>query len=312
MTQDSNWNWYKGNIHTHTTNSDGDTAPEIVVDWYKAHQYDFLVLSDHNHRTMIDGYSDGELLLIPGEELSVRIFGGTIPIHIGGIGITRELEPIDAVGVVETLQANIDLVTSSGGIASLNHPNGHWAFDHNDIHQIKDATLLEVYNGWPGSNSNGGPGKSSGEQIWDHVLSAGQSIFGVAVDDAHHFIDFSHTKSNPGRGWIVVRATSLTEEKIIGALRSGEFYFSTGIELEDMSLTKENIELKILQHPYGTHSLPNDYIYNTKFIGLDGKLLSESSSLHPRYQIIGDEVYVRATITSSIGTRLWSQPVLIG
>ena len=40
--------WYKGNIHTHTFWSDGDDFPEMVVDWYKNHGYDFLVLSDHN------------------------------------------------------------------------------------------------------------------------------------------------------------------------------------------------------------------------------------------------------------------------
>ena len=56
--------WYKGNVHTHTTKSDGDADPEVVVEWYKNHDYDFLVLSDHNHRTIIDGYSDA-LILIP-------------------------------------------------------------------------------------------------------------------------------------------------------------------------------------------------------------------------------------------------------
>ena len=40
--------WWKGNTHTHTLWSDGDAAPEKVADWYVAHGYDFLVLSDHN------------------------------------------------------------------------------------------------------------------------------------------------------------------------------------------------------------------------------------------------------------------------
>jgi predicted metal-dependent phosphoesterase TrpH len=41
-------NWYRGNTHTHTLWSDGDGAPEAVVAWYRDHDYDFLVLSDHN------------------------------------------------------------------------------------------------------------------------------------------------------------------------------------------------------------------------------------------------------------------------
>ena len=294
--------WYKGNVHTHTTKSDGDADPEVVVEWYKNHDYDFLVLSDHNHRTIIDGYSDA-LILIPGEEVSARILGGDIPIHLNGIGISRVVEPIDAGGVVETLQANVDLITEAGGIASLNHPNASWAYDHKDIVQIEGATLLEVYNGWPGSNSEGAPGKYSGEEIWDNVLSTGKIIYGIAVDDAHHYSDITHTMANPGRGWIVVNAEQLTNESIIDSLIAGKFYFSTGIDIEDISMLDEGIELVISQH--------RDYIYNTKFIGKDGEVLKEVTGLQPKYEFSGDEEYVRASIKSSIGTRAWTQPTFL-
>ena len=294
--------WYKGNVHTHTTKSDGDADPEVVVEWYKNHDYDFLVLSDHNHRTIIDGYSD-DLILIPGEEVSARILGGDIPIHLNGIGISRVIEPIDAGGVVETLQANVDLITEAGGIASLNHPNASWAYDHKDIVQIEGATLLEVYNGWPGSNSEGAPGKYSGEEIWDNVLSTGKIIYGIAVDDAHHYSDFTHTMANPGRGWIVVNAEQLTDKSIIDSLIAGKFYFSTGIDIEDISMLDEGIELVISQH--------RDYIYNTKFIGKDGEVLKEVTGLQPKYEFSGDEEYVRASIKSSIGTRAWTQPTFL-
>ena len=294
--------WYKGNVHTHTTKSDGDADPEVVVEWYKNHDYDFLVLSDHNHRTIIDGYSDA-LILIPGEEVSARILGGDIPIHLNGIGISRVVEPIDAGGVVETLQANVDLITEAGGIASLNHPNASWAYDHKDIVQIEGATLLEVYNGWPGSNSEGAPGKYSGEEIWDNVLSTGKIMYGIAVDDAHHYSDFTHTMANPGRGWIVVNAEQLTNESIIDSLIAGKFYFSTGIDIEDISMLDEGIELVISQH--------RDYIYNTKFIGKDGEVLKEVTGLQPKYEFSGDEEYVRASIKSSIGTRAWTQPTFL-
>ncbi len=40
--------WFKGNTHTHTYWSDGNAAPEHVIDWYVENDYDFLVLSDHN------------------------------------------------------------------------------------------------------------------------------------------------------------------------------------------------------------------------------------------------------------------------
>jgi hypothetical protein len=40
--------YWKGNLHTHTLWSDGDDFPEMVVDWYKQHNYQFLALTDHN------------------------------------------------------------------------------------------------------------------------------------------------------------------------------------------------------------------------------------------------------------------------
>ena len=65
--------WYKGNIHTHTTESDGDAEPEFVAAWYKDHGYDFLVLSDHNHLTLLDYGDQSDVsiapLMIPGKRL---------------------------------------------------------------------------------------------------------------------------------------------------------------------------------------------------------------------------------------------------
>ena len=43
--------WFKGNTHTHTLNSDGDSTPDEVVRWYREHGYHFLVLTDHNYLT---------------------------------------------------------------------------------------------------------------------------------------------------------------------------------------------------------------------------------------------------------------------
>ena len=69
--------WYKGNLHTHTVNSDGDSTPHEVASWYREHGYQFLVLSDHNHLTDITGLNAlhaarEKFLLIPGEEVTDR------------------------------------------------------------------------------------------------------------------------------------------------------------------------------------------------------------------------------------------------
>ena len=299
--------WFKGNIHTHTTESDGDDTPENVVRWYRRHGYDFLVLSDHNHLTLFE-YAAGRRrfkrpLMVPGEEVTLSIHEGRTPIHINAIGISRVVEPIDAGEIVPTMQANVDAIIGAGGIASINHPNSRWSFDHDHIKEVTGATLLEIYNGHPASNVHGAPGKASYEEIWDGVLSAGRTIFGVATDDSHHYKDFHPARSNPGRGWIVVQAESLEVEAILDGLASGRFYSSTGVELADLEQSPEAISLSV--------RIERDFIYTIAFIGRGGKVLHESTGPEASYEPSGEEGYVRAVVRSSSGTRAWNQPVLI-
>ena len=83
----SDFNWFKGNIHCHTTMSDGDADPEVAVDWYQNHGYDFLVVSDHNHLTLLDYQATENLnmILIPGEEVTSSVGIYSIPVHINAI-----------------------------------------------------------------------------------------------------------------------------------------------------------------------------------------------------------------------------------
>ena len=303
----SKLNWYKGNIHTHTNVEGGDDTPENVVRWYRRHGYDFLVLSDHNHLTLFD-YADGRRkfkkpLMVPGEEVTLSIHGGQTPVHINGIGISHLVEPIDAGEIVPTIQANVDAIVSAGGIASINHPNLDWSFDHNHIKQVRGASLLEVFNGHPCSNIHGAPGKFSYEEIWDGVLSAGRAIFGVATDDSHNYKDFHPGMSNPGRGWVVVHAEELVSEAIVEGLASGNFYASTGVELTDLKSSSEVVLLRIEQQ--------SDFVYTTSFIGRDGKTHAETTGLEASYEPTGDECYIRAVVKSSSGGKAWTQPVFL-
>ena len=299
--------WFKGNIHTHTTESDGDDTPENVVRWYRRHGYDFLVLSDHNHLTLFE-YAEGRRrfkrpLMVPGEEVSLSIHEGRTPVHINAIGISRVVEPIDAREIVPTLQANVDAIISAGGIASINHPNYMWSFDHEHIKQVEGATMVEIFNGHPAANVHGAPGRASYEEIWDGVLSAGRVIFGVATDDSHNYKDFHPARSNPGRGWIVVQAEALEVEALLEGMSHGRFYASTGVELSDLDQSPETISLRV--------RTDRDYIYTTAFIGSGGQVLQESTGPDASYEPCGDEQYVRAVVRSSSGPKAWTQPVLI-
>ena len=299
--------WYKGNIHTHTTESVGDADPEKVVGWYRRHGYDFLVLSDHNHLTIFE-YGAGKRrfrrpLLVPGEEVSANIKGGTVPIHINGVGLSRVVEPTDAGEVVPTIQANVNAIRQAGGIPSINHPNYKWAFDHTHLRLVEGLSLLEVFNGHPSTNVYGGPGKFSYEEIWDGVLSAGVVVFGVATDDSHNYHDFTPEKSNPGRGWVAVRVAELSRDAIVDALAMGEFYASTGVTLSELETSADGVRVEIEPQP--------DRLYSTRFVGKGGRLLAEVAGLEAEYMPAGDEGYVRTVVVSSGNTKAWTQPVFL-
>lgn len=51
--QSSTKHWFKGNLHTHSYWSDGDEFPEVIMDWYKSNDYQFVALTDHN--TLAEG-----------------------------------------------------------------------------------------------------------------------------------------------------------------------------------------------------------------------------------------------------------------
>ena len=63
-------NFYKGNIHTHTTRSDGRLPPEVVISEYRKRGYNFLILTEHNRYTDLKGYDSGNFILLPGMEIN--------------------------------------------------------------------------------------------------------------------------------------------------------------------------------------------------------------------------------------------------
>ena len=303
--------WYRGNLHTHTTESDGDAEPEKVAAWYREHGYDFLVLSDHNHLTLLD-YGNGRggslgPLMIPGEEVTIPAYhdDDRIPVHIGAIGINRVVEPTDTGDVVTTLQANIDAIRDAGGISCINHPSWKWSFDHEAILKTRGASLLEVFNAATACNNYPIPipGFLSPSQIWDNVLSAGVPIFGVASDDSHHYHDFSPEMDNPGRGWVMVESDGLESEAVVEAMQSGRFYFSTGVFLNSLNSSADRISLTIRRKSVS--------IFLTRFIGRDGTVYDEQVGQEVSYSPNGDEGYIRAHVMSSNGLQAWTQPVFL-
>ena len=300
--------WLKGNLHTHTTNSDGDESPEHVAEWYHEQGYDWLCLSDHNHLTILEGTETEKAkwpLLVRGEEVTSRESTG--PVHVNAYGITELVEASNSTDIVTAMRENVEAIIAAGGMASINHPNYRWSFDDGAMMKVEGYKFMEVFNGHPESHGDGGGGRSSTAGIWDRLLSNGRRVWGIAVDDSHHYTEFSKDRSNPGRGWIQVKATRLSQQDVFEGMSDGDFYASTGVTIGDMVSNQREIKLDIDIETY----LDFEAKYTTLFTGANGRLLYESISNSPSYTPTRLDGYVRATVYSSRGTRAWTQPVFV-
>ena len=298
--------WFRGNTHTHTLNSDGDSTPAEVVRSYRELRYHFLVITDHNFVTPVDGLNavnaaEGRFLVIAGEEVTDG--AGERPVHLNLLGASRVVQPQRGATPLETLQHDIDAMRQvDGALVQINHPNFGWGLNTTDLTSSHGGQLIEVFNGHPQVNNLGGGGLPSAEAMWDEMLSSGQHIFGVASDDEHELKRPGvRTAAAPGRGWVVVRATKLSAEEILSGLRRGDFYASTGVELSDVAADERGLTVSIKGS--------GDTRYTVQFIGKGGKVLKEATASPARYDFNGTELYVRAKVVDSNGLCAWVQPV---
>lgn len=300
--------WFKGNTHTHTTESDGDSPPETVVRWYRSHGYQFLVLSDHNVFTdpaRLAGLVDSTFLLIGGEELTSRF--DRRPVHVNGLALSRVIAPRTDSTLVGTIQRNVDAIREAAGVPHINHPNFGWAFGVRELLQVRNDSLLEIHNGHPFVHNNGGDDSPGMEAVWDELLTQGRRIYGIAVDDAHHFQgEFARDRANPGRGWVAVAALALDARQLMRSLERGLFYASSGVTLEMVAVSDQALRIRIRPE--------EDFKYTTTFIGDSGQVLTRVGGVTPEFRLEARHRairYVRARVDDSGGGKAWVQPVFL-
>jgi hypothetical protein len=212
--------------------------------------------------------------------------------------------------------------------------------------QLDDELFFEVYNGHPTVYNRGDAEHASTDRVWDIILTErlgrlGKGVvFALGTDDSHHYHNEPKKLSRSGRGWVQVRAKHLKVEELIAAMEAGDFYASSGVTLKDVQRGKDRLALEIQPEPGVT--------YVTEFIGTRrgydpksepvlgeydkpprvtrqyskdiGAVLAKTDSLSPSYTLKGDEIYVRARITSSKPKpnasepdeyeRAWVQPIV--
>jgi predicted metal-dependent phosphoesterase TrpH len=298
-------------------------------------------------RTLLE--EPGRFLMIQGEEISDKAEG--VPVHLNATNLEKLIQPVGGRTVAEAIDNNLRAAeeqarqTGREILVHLNHPNFGYAITAEDLAAVLRERFVEVYNGHPSVNHLGNDERASVEQIWDiaNTIRLGQlgapPLFGVATDDSHNY--HSQAGATSGRGWIMVRAARLEPETLIKAIKAGDLYASSGVTLRDVRYDPQTKELQL------EIDSDNGVEYTTQFIGtkigynpdsqqrLDkdgkplrttrkysndiGQVIATASGTSPSFKLTGDELYVRAVVTSTKPhpnptfkeqrEQAWTQPV---
>ncbi|MBI1923893.1 CehA/McbA family metallohydrolase [Candidatus Poribacteria bacterium] len=279
-------NWFRGNLHTHTTRSDGSRPPEQVIADYEARGYDFLVISDHDVLVELDGYQKNtSMTLIHGVEVSAR---GP---HIQQVNATARIEPN------ADRQWVVDEINKQEAVCVLNHPNWQSHFNHFPqelMESLEGYHGIEIYNGVIERL----PGAALATDRWDRLLAKGRVAWGFANDDSHLPLDVE-------LAWNVVRTENCTVDEIVTALKTGCFYGSTGVTITSVETEGATIRVKTKD------------AQRIRFISNSGVIRSTVDAAEATYTLPenpNDALklgYVRAECYGTGGRVAWTQPIFI-
>lgn len=219
--------WLKGNLHSHTTRSDGRVSPQERLDGYVSRGYDYLCLSDHYRITRRESVTcPDDFVLIQGAELHPENPFGGQKHHFLALNIHEDMDSVEMAP-----QNVIDEVRDQGGSIWLAHP--YWSSVNvlRDTLPLQGLAGLEVYN----TTTRRFARAESGVH-WDDWMEQEDRLYPALANDDAHGRD-SDALDTYG-GWTNVRVKERSVDHIIDALEKGCSYASTGAEIHDIQLTR--------------------------------------------------------------------------
>jgi hypothetical protein len=226
---------YRGNLHGHSTHSDGQNSPAEVVELYRAAGYDFTCLSEHlwsdprfSAPTIIDttAFDSPDFVTIISAELHCP---GKAHDRDGLWHIVANGLPVDfpMAGDGETGPDMVRRAVAAGAYVTIAHPEWYCLTDE-EARSLAAAGAhgVEIYN----HSSALEAARGGGIATLDLLLHAGHRLHLTATDDSHHV---------PGDGfggWVMVAADSLSAADIVVALKAGRFYASAGPDFTDITI----------------------------------------------------------------------------
>ena len=295
--------FFRGNLHTHSTLSDGVLPLEEVCRRYKAEGYDFLAVTDHFIGAYgypiadTEPYRDNRFTTILGAELHSGAMQNGELWHILAVGLPRDFKAPNAPGFLpvadqETGPELARRARDAGAFVAVAHPQ--WSgMTLDDARSIDAAHAVEIYN----HGCATGCDRADGFHVADLLLSEGRRLTLIATDDAH-FSEPDHFG-----GWVMVKAEANTPELLLEALKRGDFYSSQGPEIRGVSLSasqatvQSSAAVTVIVQGHGSGA-----------VAVHGHSMTETTIPLQRFF---NSAWIRITVIDAAGKRAWSNPIWI-
>jgi len=248
-----NGNFYKVNMHSHSTLSDGKQTPEELKKFYSEHGYSAIAFTEHGKLHDVSYLTDDNFLAIKSYELDMAdkskpanaLYEGTpvnwqhwnvihMNLYAKDPSITEAIDISDL--RTEFSNANINeairRANKAGFFVIYNHP--HWSLnDYTLYSELEGVRGLEITNGAAFRSSD----MDYTPHVCDQMSRLGKRLICVGGDDNHDTKHFF-------QAWTMVKAEELTHDAILGAIEAGHCYASQGPEIYELYVEDNNVHVK--------------------------------------------------------------------
>jgi len=293
--------FWRGNLHTHSTRSDGVLDPAEVCRRYRAEGYDFLALTDHflgcYGYPIVDTVPmrSADFTTILGAELHSGAMANGELWHILAVGLPPDFAPTDspdfhAHPAQETGPQIAARAVAAGAFVAIAHPQ--WSgLTLADARSITAAHAVEIYN----HGCAAGCDRPDGASIADLLATEGRHLSLIATDDAH-FSEPDHFG-----GWVMVKATENTPDALLNALKRGDFYASQGPELRDIRVVGDTVIVE--------STAVSSVIAMGQGTGAKGVHGGSMTRTEVPLERMNGSPWIRVSVIDAAGKRAWSNPI---
>jgi PHP domain len=295
--------FHRGNLHCHSTRSDGALAPAELVRAYREAGYDFVAITDHFEQrfgwpvTDTRALRDDGFTTLVGAELSSAEWSDPAVYWVGAVGLPPDFAPPRGGDHAEAIAR----AAACGAFVFLMHPGlNHLAPDvAAGLPGFDAVEAVEVYTH---QSSIYRPDTAIAAPFLDALLAGGRRLGAVAADDAH----FRDMPDGFG-AWVEVFAPACEPDALLAALKAGAYYATQGPAIARLALDGD--ELHVACSPCARILLTGPgrlwRRWRWRVAPPDAPPLTEAAFSISDFR----GGFCRVTVVDADGRRAWSNPV---